>query len=49
MPREAHTASLIRDTITKEVYVAVVGGERHNSKPIGTTEILRNDKWSLGK
>ena len=49
VPRQVHKASLIRDTITKEIYVAVVGGFK--SKPFeiqDTTEILRHDQWSLG-
>ena len=53
VPRKSHTASLIRDTVTKEVYVAVVGGYKMNFRndnlgPTETTEILRNGKWSLG-
>merc|ERR1712062_534907 len=52
IPRKSHTAGLIRDTVTKEVYVAVVGGYKNywlkdDHGPTRSTEILRNDKWFI--
>ena len=43
-----HVSGLVTDKRTKEKFLVVIGGENQALGPLGSTEILKDNKWIKG-